>query len=256
MKTLILAGGYGTRLSEETGIRPKPMVEIGGKPILWHIMKTYDFYGYQNFGILLGYKGDYITDYFTNYHDNHSVIDVDLSTGKIETKDSHSENWQVSLIPTGRDTLTGGRILRAKKYTNNEPFMLTYGDGVGNINISKLVESHRASNKILTMTVFQPSGRFGSISFNSNNEITSFVEKPKKDQRWINSGFFVCEQKIFDYISGDQSIFEQETLTKLAEERQVNVYTHDSFWHCMDTLADAEALRKMWNNKTAEWVVW
>tara|TARA_B100000427_G_C15495308_1_gene589555 strand:+ start:330 stop:1103 length:774 start_codon:yes stop_codon:yes gene_type:complete len=257
MKVLLLAGGYGTRLSEETEIKPKPMVEIGGKPILWHIMKTYSYYGFNDFVILLGYKGYTIKEYFTNYYLHQSDIKIDLKSDKIEIIKNNSEPWRVTLLDTGQNTMTGGRIKRAQKLIGNNSFMLTYGDGVGNININELIKFHNNHGKILTLTSAQPDARFGALEISSQNKVTSFKEKPKGDGSWINAGFFVCEPKIFDYIkNGDETIFEQEPLIKLAENGEIYTYKHKSFWMPMDTVRDKNILNKLILNGKAPWVKW
>ena len=239
MKVLILAGGYGTRLGEETGIRPKPMVEIGGYPILWHIMKLYSYYGFNDFVILLGYKGQYIKEYFANYFIKNSSITFNLRDNTFKVIGSQVEPWNVTLLDTGMDTLTGGRIKRAEQIIKEGPFMLTYGDGVSNININALIESHQKSKRFCTMTAVQPEGRFGALEFGNNQEITSFKEKPKGEVGWINGGYFVCGPEVFDYINkGDQTIFERDPLETLAKDQQLNSYKHQGFWKCMDTLRD------------------
>jgi len=257
VKVVLLAGGFGTRLSEETDIRPKPMVEIGGKPILWHIMKTYSQYGFNEFIVLLGYKGYYIKEYFANYFLHQSNVTIDVSTGSLEVHNSSSEPWKVTLLDTGLNSMTGGRIKRAQDFIGNEPFMLTYGDGVANINIKKLIEFHKAHGKAVTMTSAQPDGRFGALDIDCNNKVNEFKEKPKGDGSWINAGYFVCESKVFYYITqGDQTIFEQEPLKNLAADGEIFTYKHDDFWMPMDTLRDKIKLNEMCDNKTAPWIVW
>ena len=256
MKVVILAGGYGTRLSEETEIKPKPMVEIGSKPILWHIMKIYSTYGFNDFIILLGYKGYVIKEYFANYFLHQSDVTINLGSGEIEVHNNHSEPWRVTLIDTGIDTMTGGRIKRAKKYIGDEPFLLTYGDGVGNINIKKLIEFHKKHKRILTITSVQPDGRFGALDIGDDNEVLEFKEKPKGDGGWINAGFFVCESGVFDYIKGDETIFEDEPLKKLAKDGQLYTYKHMGFWKPMDTLRDKRELNRLWNSGKAPWKIW
>ena len=256
MKVVILAGGYGTRLSEETEIKPKPMVEIGSKPILWHIMKIYSTYGFNDFIILLGYKGYVIKEYFANYFLHQSDVTINLGSGEIEVHNNHSEPWRVTLIDTGIDTMTGGRIKRAKKYIGNEPFLLTYGDGVGNINIKKLIEFHKKHKRILTITSVQPDGRFGALDIGDDNEVLEFKEKPKGDGGWINAGFFVCESGVFDYIKGDETIFEDEPLKKLAKDGQLYTYKHTGFWKPMDTLRDKRELNRLWKSNKAPWKIW
>ena len=256
MKVLILAGGFGTRLSEETEIKPKPMVEIGGKPILWHIMKIYSHYGFNEFVILLGYKGYYIKEYFANYFLHQSDVTIDLQSNSMEVHQNHSEPWKVTLIDTGIDTMTGGRIRRAKEYIGNSTFMLTYGDGVGDIEIDKLLEFHKSHGKLLTVTATQPDGRFGAMEIGENNRVNRFLEKPKGDGSWISGGFFVCEPQILDYIDGDNTIFEREPMERLAQEGEIYTYKHYGFWKPMDTLRDKRELNQMWNEGKAKWKIW
>ena len=257
MKVLILAGGMGTRLSEETNLIPKPMVEINGKPILWHIMKIYSAYGYNDFIILLGYKGYVIKEYFANYFLHKSDVTFNMKENKMTIHEEHCEPWNVTLIDTGLHTMTGGRVKRAQKYVGNEPFMLTYGDGVSDIDIGKLVEFHKAHGKAATMTSVQPEGRFGALVFNEDGEVTSFAEKPKGDGSWINAGFFVCEPKVFDYISeGDSTIFERAPLENLAKDGELYTYHHNGFWKCMDTLRDKQQLQAMCDEGNAPWISW
>jgi glucose-1-phosphate cytidylyltransferase len=257
MKVLLLAGGLGTRLSEETDIKPKPMVDIGGKPILWHIMKTYSHHGFNEFVILLGYKGYYIKEYFSNYFLHQSDVTIDISDGSMEIHNNSSEPWKVTLLDTGLDSMTGGRIKRAQDFIGSEPFMLTYGDGVADINISELVKFHQSHGKSMTMTSAQPDGRFGALDIDDNNKVKEFKEKPKGDGSWINAGYFVCEPKVFDYIvDGDSSIFEQESLMNLAKDGEVHTYKHHDFWMPMDTLRDKHKLNELWNLDKAPWRVW
>lgn len=256
MKVLILAGGYGTRISEETTIRPKPMVEIGGKPILWHIMKGYSFYGFNDFVILTGYMGYSIKEYFANYFLHNSDITFDLGNNSMEVHYSNAEPWKVTVLDTGTNTMTGGRIKRAERFINNEPFMLTYGDGVSDINIKELVDFHELHGKKLTVTAVQPEGRFGSMEIASDNQVYSFKEKPKGDSKWINGGFFVCEPSIMDYIENDETVFEQQPLEQLAAKGEIVSYKHKSFWKCMDTLSDKQTLNKLWNAGMAKWKIW
>ena len=257
MKVLLLAGGLGTRLSEETDIKPKPMVEIGGKPILWHIMKIYSQYGFNEFVVLLGYKGYYIKEYFANYFLHQSDVTIDLKENKMEILNNSSEPWKVTLLDTGINSLTGGRIKRAENFVGNEPFMLTYGDGVADIDIAELVKFHKAHGKAMTMTSAQPDGRFGALEIGQNDQIMEFKEKPKGDGSWINAGFFVCEPKVFDYIcNGDETVFEQEPLQNLAKDGEIFTYKHDGFWMPMDTLRDKHTLSKMWDSGNAPWKIW
>jgi glucose-1-phosphate cytidylyltransferase len=255
MKVLLLAGGFGTRLSEETDIRPKPMAEIGGKPILWHIMKGYSQCGYSEFIILLGYKGYYIKEYFANYFLHQSDVTIDLSTNEMEVHNNTSEPWKVTLLDTGLDTMTGGRIKRAKSFIGNEPFLLTYGDGVSDIDINGLVSFHREKGRYITMTAVQPEGRFGALE-TSGDRVEAFLEKPKGDGSWINGGFFVCQPEVLNYIAGDNTVFEQDPLQNLALEGQLYHYRHDGFWKCMDTLRDKKMLNEMWDSGHAKWKTW
>lgn len=257
MKVLLLAGGLGTRLSEETGLRPKPMVEIGGKPILWHIMKLYSYYGFNDFVILLGYKGYYIKEYFANYFLHQSDVTIDLKTNEMEILNNSSEPWRVTLLDTGLHTMTGGRVKRAKNFVGNEPFMLTYGDGVSDINLHELVKFHKNHGKFMTMTSFQPDGRFGALNIDNNNQVNEFKEKPKGDGNWINAGFFVCQPEVFDYISDDDgTIFEQDPLMNLAKDGQIFTYKHSGFWKPMDSLKDKNDLNELWEKNKAPWKIW
>jgi glucose-1-phosphate cytidylyltransferase len=257
VKVLILAGGLGTRISEETETRPKPMVEIGGRPILWHIMKTYSQYGYNDFIILLGYKSYYIKEYFANYFLHQSDVTIDTKSGKMEIHNNSSESWKVTLLDTGLSSLTGGRIKRAQKYIGNEPFLLTYGDGVADINIDSLVKFHKSHGRAMTMTSTQPAGRFGALFIEGEGKVSRFLEKPKGDGNWINSGYFVCESKVFDYIlDGDMTTFEQSPLQNLSKDGEVFTYKHDGFWKPMDSLKDKKDLNELWNTNKAPWKVW
>ncbi|TSE06274.1 MULTISPECIES: glucose-1-phosphate cytidylyltransferase [Aquimarina] len=256
MKVLILAGGLGTRISEETHLKPKPMVEIGGKPILWHIMKSYSHHGYNDFVILLGYKGYIVKEYFMNYFIHQSDITVDLSENKTEIHKINAEPWKITLLDTGLNTLTGGRVLRAKDYIGNEPFMLTYGDGVSDVNIKELVSYHKSHSGAITMTSVQPEGRFGALIIKDNNEVTQFLEKPKGDGAWINGGFFVCNPEVLDYIDDDESIFERKPLENLAKDGELFAYKHKGFWKPMDTLRDKNQLEKMVSTNNAPWKKW
>lgn len=257
MKVLILAGGLGTRLSEETDLRPKPMVDIGGRPILWHIMKLYSHYGHNEFVILLGYKGYYIKEYFANYFLHQSDVTIDLSTNKLEIHNNSSEPWRITLLDTGAETMTGGRIKRAQPYVGDEAFMLTYGDGVSDVDMTTLLECHRTHGKAVTMTSVQPDGRFGTFDADESGLVSRFLEKPRGDGSWINGGFFVCEPSVFDYITrGDATVFEQEPLQGLARDSQLYTYRHNGFWKCMDTLRDKQDLNQMWQTGTAKWKTW
>jgi glucose-1-phosphate cytidylyltransferase len=256
MKVLILAGGLGSRLSEETELKPKPMVEIGGKPILWHIMKIYSYYGYNEFMLLLGYKGYIIKEYIANYYMHNSDITFDLKNNSIKILNNNTEPWTITLVDTGIDSMTGGRIKRAKKYIGNEPFMLTYGDGVSDVNINELVEFHKKQNKLLTVTSVQPEGRFGSMIIDENNRILNFQEKPKGDDHWINGGFFVCQPEVFDYIENDNTIFEKEPMENLAKDGQLFAYRHTGFWKPMDTIRDKKQLEELIQKGNAPWMLW
>lgn len=257
MKVLILAGGLGTRLSEETDIRPKPMVDIGGKPILWHIMKLFSHYGHNEFVILLGYKGYYIKEYFANYFLHQSDVTIDLATNKLEIHNNSSEPWRITLLDTGAETMTGGRIKRAQSYVGDETFLLTYGDGVSDVNMDALLDCHRAHGKTVTMTSVQPDGRFGTFDADETGLVSRFLEKPRGDGSWINGGFFVCEPSVFDYISkGDATVFEQDPLQGLARNGQLYTYRHNGFWKCMDTLRDKQDLNQMWQSGSAKWKTW
>ncbi len=256
MKAVILAGGLGTRLSEETALRPKPMVEIGGKPILWHIMKIYSSFGFNEFIVCLGYKGYVIKEYFANYFLHQADITFDLSKNKMEIHNNNAEPWKVTLVDTGLNTMTGGRLLRVKDYIGKETFMMTYGDGVADIDLKKLIEFHNEKKQIATLTAVQPSGRFGALNIDGENNITQFQEKPQGDGVWVNGGFFVLEPDIFDFLEDDTTIFERKPLEKLAETGELNAHYHDGFWMPMDKLSDKQTLEKMWNKGEALWKVW
>lgn len=259
MKVAILAGGFGTRLSEETDIRPKPMVEIGGKPILWHIMKIYSHYGFNDFVICLGYKGYMIKEYFANYFLHQSDITIDIGKNDIEIHNSKSEPWKVTLIDTGLNSMTGGRIKRIEPYVDGEAFMLTYGDGLSNVDLTKLNEFHEKKNKYATLTAVQPPSRFGAINIDYDDNILEFKEKPKwgrKSENWINGGFFVLESDIFDYIQGDMTYWEREPLENLANDNKLVAYKHAGFWKPMDMLRDKVELEKIWASKNPPWKLW
>lgn len=257
MKVVILAGGYGTRLSEETTIIPKPMVEIGTRPILWHVMKIYSYWGFNNFVILTGYKSHVVKDFFINYYTRYSDITVDMSDNTVEIHNMRNEPWKVTMLYTKPDTMTGGRLLRAKEYLEKERFMLTYGDGVGDVNILELIKCHERAGKLVTVTTVQPAGRFGSIEINDNGNVESFKEKPVGDGAWINGGFFVMEPGIFNYLKeSDSTILERKPLEEIAQEGQLNAYKHKGFWRPMDTLRDKHELAAMWTDKTAPWALW
>jgi len=257
MKVLLLAGGLGSRLSEETINKPKPMVEIGYKPILWHIMKIYSSYGFNDFIILLGYKGNVIKEYFVNYLLNNNDVKIDLSNGNFQILNNSRESWKVTLLDTGLYTMTGSRIKKAKNFLGSETFMLTYGDGVGDIDISKLINFHKSHGKAMTVTSAQPDGRFGSLDISKKNKVLNFKEKPKGDGSWINAGFFVCEPSVLDYISDDvNTIFEQEPLINLAKNGEIFTYKHKGFWMPMDTIRDKNILENIWNSGRAPWNTW
>ena len=256
MKAVILAGGFGTRLSEETDVKPKPMVEIGGKPILWHIMKMYSSHGINEFIILLGYKGYVIKEYFSNYFLHQSNVTIDLINNNLEVHNHECEPWKITLLETGANTMTGGRVRRAKEYIGNEEFLLTYGDGVSDVDIKKSIQYHRKQNKIITMTAVQPAGRYGALNIEESGVVTHFKEKPKGDGAWINGGFFVCDPKVIDYIDDDSTIFEQDPLNRLADENQLVAFKHDGFWESMDTLRDKTNLCSLWDQNCAPWKQW
>jgi glucose-1-phosphate cytidylyltransferase len=256
MKVVILAGGLGTRISEETGVRPKPMVEIGGKPILWHIMKIYSHYGYHDFIICLGFKGYMIKEYFSNYFLHMSDITFNMKINTMEVHEQYAEPWKVTLVDTGMETMTGGRLKRVSKYLRDETFMMTYGDGVSDVNITKLVECHKKNAKLATVTATQPLGRFGALSMGNKDIVNSFQEKPAGDGSWINGGFFVLEPQILNLIGGDSTVFEKEPLEQLARDGQMVAYKHYGFWYAMDTLRDKNHLESLWESGEAPWKVW
>ena len=256
MKAIILAGGLGSRLSEETVIKPKPMVEIGGRPILWHILKTYSHYGINDFIICLGYKGYVIKEYFKNLYLYSTDVTIDIAANKVEYHQGRSEPWRVTLVDTGVDTLTGGRLKRALPYVAGEDaFCFTYGDGVANVDIKALVDFHRQQKTLVTLTAVQPTGKYGALEF-EENRIRSFAEKPRKSGSWVNGGFFVLSPKVGDYIQGDSTIWEREPLEKLSEERQVSAYRHEGFWQSMDTIHERSVLEELWQSGHAPWKVW
>lgn len=257
MKVVILSGGYGTRISEESHLRPKPMIEIGGNPILWHIMKIYSHYGYNEFIICCGYKGYMIKEYFAEYYLHRSDVTFDFTNNnKMIVHSNVAEPWKVTLVDTGLDTMTGGRIKRVKEYIGNEAFMLTYGDGLCDININELIKFHKKCGKLATLTAIQPGGRFGVVDITENNEISSFAEKTKEDGGWINGGYMVIEPEIFNYIDGDDTVLEKIPLESLAKQGELNAYKHEGFWKCMDTQRDKELLERLWKEKNAKWKVW
>jgi glucose-1-phosphate cytidylyltransferase len=256
MKVVILAGGLGSRLSEETYLIPKPMVEIGGRPIIWHIMKHFSEFGFNEFILLLGYKSQIVKDYFINYHLHSGSISINLENQKIKSIDQKIEPWDITLLDTGADTDTGGRIKRAEHIIGDEKFFLTYGDGVSNINLNKLLDFHEKNEASITMSGVQPYGQFGTFEEDENNLVKSFLEKPKGKGSWVNGGFFVCEKDIFDYLNdGDKTIFEREPLENLASDSKLYCFHHDGFWKCMDTLKDKQELQKMWES-SPPWKIW
>jgi glucose-1-phosphate cytidylyltransferase len=257
LKVVILAGGLGTRLGEETDIRPKPMVEIGGRPILWHIMKSYSHHGFNEFVILLGYKGYLIKEYFANYFLHQGDITIDLSDNQIEVHRNKSEPWKVTLLETGLRTQTGGRLLAARDYLGSEDFMLTYGDGVSDVDVAGLLQHHQSHTAVVTMTTVQPEARFGLVDSGDDGYIYEFREKPIGDIGWINGGFMVCRPGVFDYIrDGDNTIFEREPLEDLARDQQLLSWRHTGFWKCMDTLRDKIQLNTLWDQGAAPWKTW
>lgn len=257
MKVVILAGGFGTRISEESHLKPKPMIEIGGKPILWHIMKIYSYYGFNDFVICLGYKSYVIKEYFAHYFLHESDVTFDFRDNNRQIiHHAHAEPWKVTLVDTGLETMTGGRLKRVKEYLGNEPFLFTYGDGVSNVNIKELVEFHKAHGKNATVTTVQPSGRFGALDLGTNGEVFGFQEKPKGDGGWINAGFFVLNPEVIDYITGDETTFEQEPLMNLAKDYELQAFKHEGFWQPMDTLRDNQLLQSLWASNKAPWKIW
>lgn len=255
MKVVILAGGLGTRLAEETEVRPKPMVEIGGWPILWHIMKHYTHYGFKEFFIALGYKGEIIKRYFLDYYDLSGSMTIELSSGRVEKRAEAREDWVVHLENTGQNTNTGGRIKRLEPYLKDSAFMVTYGDGVCDIDLRDLVRFHRSHGRIATVTAVRPPARFGGIVFDGDM-VTEFTEKPQIGEGWINGGFMVFEPEVFNYLEGDESVLETDALERLAAERQLAAYRHGQFWQCMDTLRDKRLLEGLWHEGRAPWKVW
>ena len=256
MKVIILSGGMGTRISEESHLKPKPMIEIGGKPIIWHIMKIYSFYGYNDFIICCGYKGYMIKEYFANYFLHQADVSINLAENKITIHNSNAEDWKITLVDTGLDTMTGGRLKRVEKYIDNNTFMLTYGDGVSNINLKKLVACHKKNRLIATVTAIQPTGRFGLLNLNKNNKVLGFTEKSKGDGNWINGGFFVLNKEIFKYLKDDTTILERDPMEKLSKMGELNAFKFNGFWQPMDTLRDKNLLEELWNNNKAPWKLW
>ncbi len=255
MKVVLLAGGFGTRLSEETGIKPKPMVEIGGMPILWHIMKIYSAQGFNEFIVCLGYKGYVIKEYFSNYFLHKSDVTIDLKNNSVRVHDTQAEPWTITLVDTGKETMTGGRVKRVKSYVGDNPFMLTYGDGVADVNITQLLEFHKKNSATLTVTAVQPQGKFGALGL-VGDQVHSFQEKPKGDGHWINAGFFVCEPSVFDYIENDMTVFEKGPLETIARQNQMYAFKHEGFWRPMDTLKDKMDLEEAWSTNNAPWKIW
>lgn len=256
MKVVILAGGYGSRLSEETSVRPKPMIEIGGKPILWHIMSIYAHYGYTNFIIACGFKNEIIKEYFFNFYIHNSDLMIDLKDGCQKIIHSNTPNWKVSVIDTGLHSMTGGRILKLKPNLGEGAFMVTYGDGVGNINIQELVDFHHSHGKIATVTAVRPTARFGSLVIEKNNSVCTVLEKSQMKEGWINGGFFVFNQDIFEYLKEDDTILERDPLESLARDRQLMAYYHSGFWQPMDTIREKKLLEDLWNEGQAPWKIW
>lgn len=255
MKAVILAGGLGTRISEETQVKPKPMVEIGGNPILWHIMKIYSFYGVNEFIICLGYKGYMIKEYFANYFLHQSDVTFDMQENRMDVHNNHCEPWKVTLIDTGEETMTGGRLKRVQRYVGNETFCFTYGDGVSDINVKELIKFHKSQGTWATVTAVQPPGRFGALDV-QGSRITGFEEKPQGDGGWVSGGYFVLEPQIFDLIEGDATIWEREPLERLARTNHLSAYQHKEFWQSMDTLRDKIKLEELWESGKAPWKVW
>lgn len=256
MKVVIFAGGYGTRISEESVLKPKPMIEIGGKPIIWHIMKIYEAHGLTDFIILCGYKGYLIKEYFSNYFLHNSDVTVDLIKNSVEIHQHTNEPWRVTLVDTGESTMTGGRLKRAKDYIGQENFCLTYGDGLSNVDIKNLIAFHDSHQCLATVTAVQPTGRFGRLEIGGDNNVKSFVEKPIGEDGWINGGFFVLSPRVFDLIENDQTIWEREPLEKLADNNELKAWRHDGFWQPMDTLRDKVHLESLWNSSACPWKVW
>lgn len=255
MKTVILAGGLGTRLAEETGVRPKPMVEIGGQPILWHVMKHYSSHGFNEFLVALGYKGEMIKRYFLDYYPLYGNLTVNLSDGGVRADNNECESWLVHLVDTGEDSMTGGRVLRMRERVGAETFMVTYGDGVTNVDLKRVVEFHRSHGKIATVTAVRPPSRFGGIVF-EGDRVAEFTEKPQIGEGWINGGFMVFEPAVFDYMVDDSTVLEKDVLEALASEGHLMAYRHEGFWQCMDTIRDVQLLQTLWEEGRAEWKTW
>jgi len=255
MKAVILAGGYGTRISEETHLKPKPLIEVGGMPILWHIMKNYSFYNINDFVICCGYKGYLIKEYFANYFLHMSDVTFDMKNNKMEVHRKFAEPWTVTLVDTGLETMTGGRLKRVQQFVDKDSFCLTYGDGLSDVNITELIDFHKNKGTVATVTAVQPPGRFGTLEI-ENDKISSFIEKPAGDGNWVNGGFFVLESKVFDYIENDLTILEREPLEKLSSEGQLSAFKHRGFWQPLDTLRDKNYLDDLWNSAKAPWKIW
>lgn len=256
MKAVIFAGGFGTRMSEATSLLPKPMVEIGGKPILWHIMKIYSSYGIDDFIVCCGYKQYVIKEYFANYFRHSCDITVDLSNNAVTVHENHSEKWKVTLVDTGLTTMTGGRLKRVQKYVGNERFCLTYGDGVSDVDVTESIKLHEQSGKYLSMMAYQPSGKLGVLDIDEKGLVNAFVEKPTQGGSWINAGFFVCEPEVFRYLNGDNEMFEAEPMQRIIADGQLHAFKHYGFWRPMDTLKDNHDLNKLWNENNAPWKKW
>lgn len=256
MKVVILAGGFGTRISEESQFKPKPMVEIGGKPILWHIMKLYSFYGFNDFIICAGYKQHVIKQYFSEYYLHNSDVTFDLKNNLMEVHNNNSEPWKVTIVDTGLNTMTGGRIKRIQKYVKDEMFFLTYGDGVANVNIQNLLDFHKKHGKILTMSAYNAGQRFGVLDISDSGIVKEFREKTQGDGNLINIGYMVCNPEFFEYIDGDCTILEKEPLQNLAKQKELVAYKHEGFWQCMDTVREKEKLEELWYSNKAPWKVW
>ena len=255
MKTVILAGGLGTRLAEETGVKPKPMVEIGGRPVLWHIMKHYSASGFNEFVVALGYKGEMIKRYFLDYYPLYGDLTVDLASGTVAADNDECEPWVVHLADTGAGSMTGGRVLRLAKVLGDEPFMLTYGDGVSNVDLNRLLEFHRSHGKLATVTAVRPPSRFGGLVFVGEG-IAEFTEKPQIGEGWINGGFMVFEPRVFEYLKDDSTVLERDVLEALAGQGQLMAYRHEGFWQCMDTIREVQMLQSLWQEGSAEWKTW
>ena len=258
MKVVILAGGIGSRITEESHLKPKPMIEIGGKPILWHIMKIYETQGFNEFIVCLGYKGHVIKEYFLNYFKYNSNLSIDISNNEVKVHSTEGDDFKVTLIDTGEHTLTAGRIKQIEPYIEGDDFFLTYGDGVANVDIKSELEFHKKHGKICTMTVVQPAGKFGSLEFDEENKVTNFKEKPVGDKNWINAGFFILNKKVFSLLDDDSDnmMWEQKPLEKLTSDNQLMVFKHNGFWKCMDAMRDKMVLEELWDSNNAEWKIW